>query len=105
MDAPEHRLFVFAAAGQRLAIGGKGDTHDFAAVTLELLGLLARRHVPEANHLIGAARGQEPAIGRKCQTPDSVLIVGKRADLLAGGDIPEFHLGTPITRRQGLAIR
>ena len=105
MEAPEHRRLVFAAAGQRLAIAGKGDTHDFAAVTFELLDLLVRRHVPKANRLIGAARGQEPAIGRKGQTPDSVLIVGERADLLAGGDIPEFNLGTPMTRRQGLAIR
>ena len=52
MEAPQHRLFVFAAAGQCLAICRKGDTHDFASVALELLGWLARRNVPQANRLI-----------------------------------------------------
>src|ERR1051325_3474093 len=105
MDIPEHRCLVFAAAGQRPAIGGKIDTHDFAAVPSEMFRLLASRHIPEANHLVGATRGQKPTLRRKSQTPNIALIVGEPAEVSSAGDIPQSNLGTPLTCRQGLAIR
>ena len=39
-----------------------GETDDFAAVTSELLLLLERCHVPEANGLIGAAGSEQLAV-------------------------------------------
>src|SRR5262245_48482389 len=88
---PEHGLSIFATASQSLAVGGKRQSHYFAAVTVEFARLLAARHVPEVNDLIGAAHGQRPAVrrkGQKVQTPSCWLFIGQPADQFSAGDIP-----------------
>src|SRR5262249_54961022 len=90
-EVPDANRPLAAARDGLLAVGRQGDAvdADFRAVAGQLLQLLARLRVPQADATVGAAGEDALAVLRPVQRGDGVGVPLQRKRLLAGLHVPD----------------